>query len=793
MIPPQPGRAGTRDAPGSMDPHTLHVLDFPRIRSLLAEGARAPQGADLCRALMPLASREAAAAALDELEALWALEPTLGMPPTGGGHRVESLLDAARVEGACLALEDLFAVRDTLAACHRLLEYLEDAAAEGSALGRYAGHMHPLYDLADRFERTFGPRGEILDSASPALHCLRARQRAVRERVLRVLEGVLRSTDLEPAVQDEFITLRGGRYVVPLRTDFRGYLQGIVHDRSRTGSTFFVEPLETVELNNEAGRLREEEEAEIRRILTELTAAVGRAAPGLRADLAVLAHLDALGARLALARRQRAVRPVLTGDPVLDLREARHPLLDAQGGAVPVDLCVQEDQALLLVSGANAGGKTVALKTAGLLAAMAYAGLFVPAAEGSRVGWFRGVYADIGDEQDLDRHLSTFSAHMVNVRDILERAEAGSLVLLDELGTGTDPGEGTALAAAVLEELLDRGSRVLATTHLAGLKAFAYARAGACNAAVAFDPETGRPLYRLLYGQSGSSNALEVAEGLGLPSALLARARRYAAGGAESGAGWLRDLEAARDRARQEAQAAQALRREWEERVAAQGALLARAREERDAARAEGRAQARAVLEEARRTLGQAIRRFARRETTQQEAEAAVARAEAALEAVFPPPAPACEPLPAQALAPGLRVRVASLGKDGEIDALEADGRKVVVRVGPVRVTVAPEDLHRAPAQENEQRRGSERGRVRVEAEAGAADVVVLGCTVAEALVRVDRGLNRALVAGAEGFRVVHGRGTGALRRAIRERLADEAAVQEVRPEGDAATWVALR
>lgn len=778
-----------------MDPHTLHVLDFPRIRSLLAEGARAPQGEDLCRALMPLSSREAATAALDELEALSALEPSLGMPPTGGGHRVEGLLDAARAEGACLAVEDLFAVRDTLAACHRLLEYLEDAAAEGSALGRYAGRMRPLYDLTDRFERTFGPRGEILDSASPALQSLRARQRAVRERVLRVLEGVLRSADLEPTVQDEFITLRAGRYVVPLRTDFRGYLQGIVHDRSRTGSTFFVEPLETVELNNEAGVLREEEEAEIRRILVELTGAVGRAAPTLRADLAVLAHLDALGARLVLARRQRAVRPVLAEDPVLDLREARHPLLDAQGGVIPVDLCVREDQALLLVSGANAGGKTVALKTAGLLAAMAYAGLFVPAAEESRVGWFRGVYADIGDEQDLDRHLSTFSAHMVNVRDILERAEAGSLVLLDELGTGTDPGEGTGLAVAVLEELQDRGARVLATTHLAGLKAFAYARAGACNAAVAFDPETGRPLYRLLYGQSGSSNALEVAEGLGLPPALIARARRYAAGGADAGAGWLRDLEAARDRARQEAEAAQALRREWEGRVAAQEALLARAREERDAARAEGRAQARAAVEEARRTLGEAIRRFAQRETTQQQAEGAVARAEVELEAVFPPPAPASEPLPPEALAPGLRVRVASLGRDGEIEALEADGRKVVVRVGPVRVTVAPEDLQRAPAAGQGERQATYQGqgRVRVEAEAGAADVVVLGCTVAEALARVDRGLNRALVAGAEGFRVVHGRGTGALRRAIRDRLAEEAAVQEVRPEGDAATWVALR
>lgn len=772
-----------------MDTHTLDVLDFPRIRSLLAEGAQAPQGVDLCLALRPLPNREAVVRALDEVEALGALEPLLGTPPTGGAYRVEQVLDAARAEGTCLEIEALLAVRETLGVCHRVLEYLEDAGSQSSILGEYAGQMHPLYELADRFERTFGPRGEILDTASSALRSIRSGQRAVRSRILRVLEAVLRDAALEPAVQDEFITLRGGRYVVPLRTDFRGYLKGIVHDQSRTGSTFFVEPLEAVELNNDFGVLREEEQAEIRRILTELSHSVGKEASHFQANLAVVAHADFLSARFALARRQRAVRPHVAEEPLLDAPDSRHPLLEAQGAVVPVDLFLGEQGGLLLVTGANAGGKTVALKTAGLLTAMAYSGLFVPAREGARIGWFRGVYADIGDEQDLDRHLSTFSAHVVNVRDILARAEEGSLVLLDELGTGTDPGEGAGLAMAVLEELLDRGVRVLATTHLAGLKAFAYARPGAQNAAVAFDPGTGRPLYRLLYGRAGSSKALDVAERLGMPSALIEKARRYAAGAGEGGGGWLLGLESARERACREAEEAEILRRQWETRCAEQEALFAEARRERGAAREEARAEARLVLEEARRNLGREIRRFSQGEVTQKEAERAVSLAERSLAEVFPAPPAVGAPLLASAVVPGLRVRVVSLGKEGEVEGTEGDGRKVVVRVGALRVTVPVAELQPAESREPMVRGAS----VRVVAEGGAGDVVVLGCTVAEALGRVDRGLNRALVAGADGFRVVHGRGTGALRRAIRERLAEERQVQEVRPEGDAATWVVLR
>ncbi len=773
--------------------HTLDVLDFGRIRQLVAAAARTPQGEAVCRRLAPAPDPAAAREAQAEVVALAALEPELGLPPLDGIGAIETHLGAARREGTCLDVTALLAVRDSVAGLHRVHEYLEDAAAEGSLVGAYGGRMRTLYPLADRFERTFGPRGEVLDGASPRLRELRAEIRGLRDRILKILRAVLRDADLEPAVQDDFVTLRADRYVIPLRTDFRGYLRGIVHDRSRTGATFFVEPLEVVEPNNRLGAVREEEAEEIRRILVELTRRVGAEAGAIRANLAVAAHLDALAARLSLSRRLGGVAVDLVDEPVLDLRAARHPLLAVQDGVevVPVDLRVGDGHRLLLVTGANAGGKTVALKTAGLLVVMARSGLLVPAAEGSRVGWFEPVFADIGDEQDIDRHLSTFSAHMANLRGVLESAGPGSLVLLDELGAGTSPREGAALAMAVLETLLDRGAFVVATTHLEGLKAFAHARPDAQNAAVAFDPATGHPLYRLLYGRAGASNAFEVAQRLGLPAEVLRKARAYAAGQGEPGSDVLAELDAARDAAREEAERAAALRAEWERRVAEADRLRDAARAERDAAREAARAEARRAVDEARREMARVIRRFAQEKATQQQAEQRLRGVADQLDRELAPERPGDRTEPAPAAEPGSTVRVRSLGRDGVVDGV-LPGGKVAVRVGGLRVTVDRADLAAAgpgavPLQPDEV------PAVRVDAHRSAADLVVVGCTVDEALARVDKALDRALVAGVDAFRIVHGRGTGALRRAIREHLAGEPRVAVLAPEQeDAATRVEL-
>ena len=775
-----------------MERHTLEVLDFPRIRDLLAREAGSPQGRDLCLALEPAPTLEGARRAQEELRSLAELEPVLGPPPTSGMVPVEEHLRAARREGICLPVEALLEVRDTVVVCQGVLDYLEDAAAEGSLLGVYAGQVRPLDLLVDRFERTFGPRGDVLDGASPELGAIRSELRRLRERARRSLAAVLRDADLGPVVQDDFITIRAGRYVIPLRTDFRGYLKGIVHDRSRTGATFFVEPMEVVEINNRIGAVLEEEKAEIRRILTALTREVGREAGAIRTNVAVAAHLDSLWARLALSRRLGAVPPDLTDRPELDLRQARHPLLALQTGleVVPVDLRVGGGSRMLLITGANAGGKTVALKTAGLLALMARSGLFVPAAEGSRVGWFDPVFADIGDEQDLDRQLSTFTGHVARIREVIERSGPGTLALLDELGAGTDPGEGGALALAVLETLLEQGVTVVATTHLEGLKAFAYARPEAENAAVAFDPDTGRPLYRLIYGRAGRSNAIEVAERAGLPGRVVQRARAYLQGRGEPGAELLQDLERAREEARQAAERARELERAAAERLAEVEQRLREAEEERRRARREALVEARREIERARRELARQIRRFARGRASQQEAERAVRETSERLERALAPPSPPASREALASVEPGLAVRVVSLGREGRV--VESSGAKAVVDLDGLRVNVALGDL--APARGTPARTPDSEGpRVRVDAARAPADVVIVGCRVEEALSRVDRALDNAILAGLSSFRIVHGRGTGALRRAVREHLEAETRVRALRPEqGDAATRVEL-
>jgi DNA mismatch repair protein MutS2 len=780
-----------------MDEHTLHVLGFFKVLDLLTEGAQSPQGADVCRSLRPARDAASALLALRELEELARAEPVLGPPPLAGIQRVESFLEQARVPGTALDIEALLAVRDTVAGCQRLLDYLEDAASEGPLLGGYAGRMTPLLELIDRFERTFGPRGEVLDAASPRLAVLRSEMKRVREKVLKILGAVLRSHDLEPAVQDEFITNRQGRYVIPLRTDFRGYIQGIVHDRSRTGATFFVEPLETVELNNHLIDLKDEEQEEIRRILVELTRTVGSEAARILENLAVAAHVDALSARLRLARRMRAVQPELLPEPMLDLRGARHPLLALPAGAavVPIDLRLGGATRLLLITGANAGGKTVALKTAGLLVAMAQAGFFIPAEEGSRIGWFDELFADIGDEQDIERNLSTFSAHIAHLRDILERADRDCLVLLDELGTGTDPTEGGALAMAMLEELLGSGASIVATTHLTGLKGFVFSREGGQNAAVAFDPATGKPLYRLEYGRTGSSNAFDVAERLGFPKQVLDRARAFALPGSDAAAEILQGIDRARAEALRAAQEAEALRAQWEARLAEQKALLEEVRRERDAARTEARRESRELLERLRGELASVIRAFAQREGTQQQAEEALRRAEEELSASFRAELPEnrVRGLEAAAAVPGANVLVSSLEKEGVIEAVDPGSERAAVRVGGLRVTVPLREL--SPAH-RPQRAGTRRSEtsVRVVADRGAPEVLVVGFSVEDALARVDKALDDALLRGAAGFRIIHGRGTGTLRKAIRKHLSADPHVSSVRSdEGDeAATWVEL-
>jgi DNA mismatch repair protein MutS2 len=779
-----------------LDRHAARVLDYLRILEVLAGEARTPQGGDLLRTLSTASAPAEARERLAESEAFSSLVETLGWPPVEGMERVDAHLDRAAVAGACLDAEALLAVRDAVVVSARVVEYLEDAGKESSPLGAWAEGQTPLYGLEESFARTFGPRGEILDSASPALARIRAEIKELRGKVLKILQRVLRDTEYEHVVQDDFITQRSNRYVIPLRTDFRGYLNGIVHDHSNSGQTVFVEPMEVVETNNRVNEVMEEEYAEIRRILTALTAAVGAAGPSLRAQIALVARVDALSSKVRFARKLRCVSPEIADEPVLEVKGARHPFLELREGAkvVPIRLYLPEGTNLLLITGANAGGKTVALKTAGLLVLMAHSGLFIPAEEGAKVGWFPEVLADIGDEQDLDKDLSTFSAHMARLKDIFDLSGEGSLVLLDELGTGTDPTQGAALSVAVLEELRRTGARVMATTHLDGLKAYAYGCKDALNAAVAFDPKTGTPLYNLLYGQAGSSNALDVAERMGLPQRVLDRARSISGDSGEGTAKLLREIEEARDEARLERERNAELNRSLERELRSQKELTEEARKERRSAMADARGEAMALIRKMREDLNRVVRELAEEKIKQKDAQSALEEASEKAERRFPKPKPEEAGVkPPKEIIEGAKVFVKSLGKNGIIEG-KVSGGKVRVAVGPMKLFVPVEDLG-APSGEKKQAKVSlPSAGVKVTAEKGDPDVVLIGMTVEDALEAFDKALNKALVSGIDRFRVVHGHGTGALRKAIREKIAATPRVRRAENEenNEAVTWIEI-
>lgn len=784
-----------------MNRHAAGVLGFARLLEHLAQEARTPQGNDACQAIRDADTLLKAEELLQELSDFEALVDELGYPPLDGVGRIEPFLDSARTPGACLPVEALLLVRETVSATSALIEYLEDAAREGSPIGRMVEGHAPLYELLSIFSKTFGARGEILDSASPRLAEIRDEQKRLRSKVLKTLQGILKAQDYEHTVQDDFITERSNRFVIPLKTDFRGYLKGIVHDHSRTGQTAFVEPLEVVEVNNRYNEAKEEEEEEIRRILAALTAKVGEKSLILLTQIALAAMVDRLSAKLRLSKKLDAARPVLDERPVLLVGGARHPLLVLRQGqsVVPIDVRLNEDERLVLITGANAGGKTVALKTAGLLTLMAKAGLFIPADPGSVVGWFPEVLADIGDEQDIDRGLSTFSAHMDRLREIFDGLCDGALVLLDEMGTGTDPGQGAALSVAVFEELANEKARVIATTHLDGLKVFVYSVPWGINAAVAFDPATGKPLYRLSYGHAGSSNALEVAKRMGVPQRVLDRALTISGQGGDSVGKLLNDLEAALETARKKEEEADRRKRQLEGELKKQEELLAEARAERRGAREEARKEAREMIRKMREELKAAIEGLASGEKERRDVQSLMEKTTGEVERRFPRPVQEFgKPLLADAVKQGLKVFVSTLGKQGVVDASPSSG-KVRVKVGGMITTVPLAELYAsadsaraastAPAAEAKKITA---GRVSVVAEKRSPDVVLIGMTVEEALAELDKAVNRALLTGIDKFKVVHGRGSGALRRAVRQRVAEEAGRLAVIPEDsdDAVTWL---
>lgn len=792
-----------------MDEKTLLTLEYPKILERLAAYAAFPASAEKARQLRPTPDFEEARNRQAETSEAVRLLATHDGLTIGGARDVRAPVDLA-VHGGVLTPAELLDIRATLIAARNLARTFERLAGQFPRLSEIAERMQLPAGLVDSIGRAISERGEVLDSASPKLAAIRRDLRIAHDRLLAKMQRMVSDPGIVPYLQEAIITLRDGRYVLPLRAEFKGRLRAVVHDQSASGATLFVEPLPVVELNNELRELQLAERDEQRRILAELSRQVGENAGALLQTVEAIASLDLAFARARYAQDLRAVEPALHAFPtggadrrhpgsVIRLYQARHPLLEAEV-VVPVDVELDALTYALVITGPNTGGKTVTLKTIGLLALMAQSGLHVPAQAGSEISVFRHIYADIGDEQSIEQSLSTFSGHVTNIVRILERAGRQSLVILDELGAGTDPQEGAALARALLTHLLERGVTTLVTTHHPELKAFAHATPGVVNASVEFDLETLRPTFRLTIGLPGRSNALAIAQRLGMPEAIIEAARAELDPADLRAEDLLDEIHRQREASRQARAAAEQALKEAEALRAGLSGRLERLEDERreilESARAEAQAQVQALQEELnglRRALARARQPLEALQAIEERVEALEESVEAPIERRI---RPVEGPSPRRPIRLGDRVRLRSLDSQGVVTAFGEEEAEVQVGALRVRTRLADLELAGGP-QEPDQPAAARRRKKAAESAAGepaasislpaspGMELDLRGQRPDDALDALDRYLDAAYLAGLPFVRIIHGKGTGKLRQAVRDALARNASVASYEPGGE--------
>jgi DNA mismatch repair protein MutS2 len=749
------------------------VVDLVRGKCL------SPLGAALAERMVPFTSLETVRDHHGRLAEAIGLVWRSGPLPLGGAVDLGPSLARATVEGAVLDAAELLDVLRMARMAEDVKRALRGETAACPKMAAIAAGMDPALPLQKEIARCIDEEGNVLDRASAELAAIRAEMEVVREEVRGILDRYLRSVRVQRSLQESIITLRNGRYVLPVKEEEKRAIQGIVHDHSGSGATAFVEPIETVERNNRLARLHREEEREIRRILRELTDGVRDAAGALARNGDALAALDFLQAKAILAQEGRAVIPELSREGAVRVRRGRHPLLErslrasgAADGLVPLDLEFPEGARSMVLTGPNAGGKTVTLKTLGLFVLMGQAGLALPADEGTRLPFFEKVFADIGDEQSIENSLSSFSARLRQMVRILEEVGPGSLVLVDEVGTGTDPAEGAALAMSLLEEIHERGAVSLLTTHLGSLKVFVHEHAGMVNASMAFDREKLWPTFRLEVGLPGTSHALEIASRLGLPQAVVERARGYIGTSEAEVESLLDDLKERTARIEELEKALGSERRA----VAERGARLLQEeesyREEKRRWESEKLAEAKRLLDDSRAVVERLIRDLRRGGAEPETVRAShrildeerekVAERMRAVEAPSGPDRP---------FGVGDAVHVRSMGRDGRVVGIGNREGRVFVEAGGVRLEVALGDL-----EEPREAPGPKRAAVREKPKADDAryELDLRGLRAEEARDALDKFIDRAVVAGIPSVRVIHGIGTGVLRSEVAAMLKDD-------------------
>lgn len=764
-----------------MDHLTQDILEFDKIKAYLGRLTLSPLGQMSVENLNPTSDMRHIEQWLTEVSELKDIRALHGHLPLAGLYDIRKTLAQARVQGELVPPLELRHIYTTLRAGRATQKFLADIDPPQYPHIRQKAESIELVDTVEQaIRQAIDEEGEILDGASPKLKQIRRELRQTRAKIQSWLQNFLQRQDYQSIIQDTVITSRNDRYVVPIKASSKGKIKGIVHDQSSSGVTVFVEPLETVELNNRIASLEAEEKQEIRRILQELTDQVREHLPSIQHTLRILGELDFINAKARLSEQWRGNRPKLCSERRVHLLQARHPLLLIQHEhdwehVVPLTLHLKEDHTTLLITGPNTGGKTVSLKTIGLLTLMVQAGLHIPAAADSEMCVFHNIYADIGDQQSIEQNLSTFSSHISHIVEILAEADAHSLVLLDELGAGTDPAEGASLGIAILEHLDLVNAMCIATTHHDALKSYAYTHPRTLNACVEFDVNTLSPTYRLIIGLPGKSNAYIIAERLGLPSALIQRARELMGKELHQVADLIQKLttesqEMEKQKADVDARLRGVNRLEKET-----DRLLALAEKERQQILEKALNEAREIVDNALQqsqtvlaTLPASTREEGKQLIKALHTEARTVRHRAKTLKNTQEPASIAHPA---TLAEGQHVQIQGVGQKGVVLHLSKDGKQAEVQVGALKLEVpahqltllaTPKKTDSAPTISV-----SEVSTWQDDAQVVMSELVLIGKRVDEAIEEMDKYLDQAFLSGYPSVTIVHGIGTGKLKGAV--------------------------
>ena len=788
-----------------MNKKTLEKLEYNKIIELLTGHASSSSGKALCQKLKPMISLSDIRTAQEQTGAAFTRIVKKGRPSFSGCNPVSDSLRRLEIGGA-LGSGELLRICKLLEAAGRAKAYgrHEHPDENEDCLDPYFSQLNPVSVLTSEIRRCILEEDEISDEASPELKCIRRSMGQINDKVHATLSGMVNGS-LRSYLQDAIITMRGDRYCIPVKAEYRSQVQGMIHDQSATGSTLFIEPMAVVKLNNDLKELYGKEQDEIQVILARLSADAAQYIPDIQTDYTVLRELDFIFAKGSLAIDMNGSLPVFNTEGRIHIREGRHPLLDKRT-VVPITLTLGDAFDLLIVTGPNTGGKTVSLKTVGLFTLMGQAGLHIPALDRSELSVFHNVYADIGDEQSIEQSLSTFSSHMTNIVSFLNDVDEHSLVLFDELGAGTDPTEGAALAISILNHLHERGIRTMATTHYSELKVYALSTPGVENASCEFNVETLRPTYHLLIGIPGKSNAFAIAGKLGLPDYIIEDARARISEQDESFEDILTDLEASRRTIEKEQETIASYKREIERLKQETQQKQKRLEEQKERILMQANEKAHAILAEAKETADETIRNFHKfgkenisAADMERERERLRKKMEAARSGMNKEPAKPKKEYTPSDFRLGESVKVLSMNLNGTVASLPDNRGNLTVQMGILRSQVNISDLEiidEKPSYLQKTGRQTGKGKLKMNKSLSVGpEINLLGKTVDEAIAELDKYLDDASLAHLSSVRIVHGKGTGALRNGIHQFLRRQKHVKSFRlgafGEGDAGVTIA--